>query len=493
MHVQTEEQIHCVNSALEAANSSKPLVIEAGAGCGKTTTLQSISSALFETGHAKQLYLAYNSALAAAGREAFSSGVEVRTVHSAAYRALSKALAHRKTGSVYSKHIIDALALDGRVGVPDKFAYARALLTSMERFCASADNNISLDHIAQWLLHDAISVEQAIEDTQQLFQLVSPLSKGSIPVSHDAYLKTWHLLGAPGMNEYDSVLVDEAQDSSAVMLGCLEHANNLIAVGDSAQQIYAFRGAVDALRNMDGRRCSLSQSFRFGPEVAILANKLLQKKKAKPGLVLKGMASKGTTLTAAPKGEAVTKIYRTNAELVKDALMLYDYNRSDQVFVIGDLEDLALKVRTAFDLKRGILSGKKHPSFFQFKSFYEAECWAEKYADAEIAQIISMTKEFDSRSSDVVGMLENLGARTKANKKPPVDARFVLTTAHRCKGLEWANTIIASDFDKLFTPFNQKRLGSKVDDELNLLYVALTRGIQTVDIRSSYLMDIASS
>jgi superfamily I DNA/RNA helicase len=493
MYVKTEEQIQCVNSALQAANFSTPLIIEAGAGCGKTTTLHSISSALFEAGHAKQLYLAYNSALAAAGREAFPSGVEVRTVHSVAYRALSKALAHRKTGSVYSKHIIDALALEGRSGVPDKFAYARALLTSMERFCASDDKNICLEHIAQWLLHDTISLEQAIDDTQRLFQLVSPLSKGSIPVTHDAYLKTWHLLGAPGMNEYDSVLVDEAQDSSAVMLGCLEHANNLIAVGDSAQQIYAFRGAVDALTNMDGLRCSLSQSFRFGPEVAILANKLLQKKKVKPGLVLKGNADNGTSLTAAPKCEAVTKIYRTNAELVKDALMLYDYNLSDKVFVIGDLEDLAFKVRTAFDLKRGEHSGKKHPSFFQFKSFFEAECWAEKYADAEIAQIISMTKEFESRSGDVVGMLENLGARTKAHKKPPKDARFVLTTAHRCKGLEWPNTIIASDFDRLLTSFNQKRLGSKLDDELNLLYVALTRGIQTVDIRSSYLLDIAET
>lgn len=160
MYVQTEEQNQCVNSALQAANSSKQLVIEAGAGCGKTTTLHSISSALFEAGHAKQLYLAYNSALAAAGREAFPSGVEVRTVHSVAYRALSKALAHRKTGSVYSKHIIDALALEGRPGVPDKFAYARALLTSMERFCASDDNNICLEHIAQWLLHDTISLDR---------------------------------------------------------------------------------------------------------------------------------------------------------------------------------------------------------------------------------------------------------------------------------------------------------------------------------------------
>lgn len=490
MHEQTDEQIYCVKSAVRAAESSKPLVIEAGAGCGKTTTLATISRALFDAGHTRQLYLAYNSALAAAGRKAFPSSVEVRTVHSAAYRALSRPLALRKTGTVYAKHVIDALGLDRRSTTQDKYSYARAVLASLERFCASAENDIQAEHIARHLLPKSAGDAMAIEDTRALFRMVSPLSKSEIPVSHDAYLKTWHLLGSPGLNEYHTVLVDEAQDSSAVMLGSLERANNLIAVGDSAQQIYGFRGAVDALKMMDGTRCYLSQSFRFGPEVALLANTLLQKKKVKPNLVLKGMASKGTTFSPAPKGEAVTKIYRTNVELVKDALMLFDHQRGPFVFVIGDLEDLTAKVRTAFELKTGTGNRARHPAFYQFKSFVDAEIWAEQYADAEIAQIIAMTKEFATRSGDVIAMLECLVARSKSNKQPPLDARFILTTAHRSKGLEFQNTIIASDFDKLFSPFNQKRLGQKIDDEINLLYVALTRGIQSVDIRSGFLRNL---
>src|SRR5260221_9920143 len=50
----------------------------------------------------------------------------------------------------------------------------------------------------------------------------------------------------------------------------------LISVGDPAQQIYAWRGAIDAMDAFDGHQLTLSQSFRFGPAIADEANKWLE-------------------------------------------------------------------------------------------------------------------------------------------------------------------------------------------------------------------------
>merc|ERR1719483_1515298 len=60
---------------------------------------------------------------------------------------------------------------------------------------------------------------------------------------------------------------------------CLQQKCPKIVVGDQYQQIYSFRGAVNALdlvlksdRTSVKTNYFLTQSFRFGPEIAFLAN-----------------------------------------------------------------------------------------------------------------------------------------------------------------------------------------------------------------------------
>ncbi|HFO5314304.1 TPA: UvrD-helicase domain-containing protein, partial [Escherichia coli] len=77
------------------------------------------------------------------------------------------------------------------------------------------------------------------------------------------------------------ILFDEAQDANPVTTALvLGQKCRVILVGDRYQQIYRFRGANNALshpalKNAD--RLWLTQSFRFGPAVARMANLLLQR------------------------------------------------------------------------------------------------------------------------------------------------------------------------------------------------------------------------
>ena len=66
---------------------------------------------------------------------------------------------------------------------------------------------------------------------------------------------------------HDVLLVDEAQDTNPAMLDVFlrQKKTTKIIVGDPHQQIYAFRGAVNALDLVrPDVTYHLTQSFRFG-------------------------------------------------------------------------------------------------------------------------------------------------------------------------------------------------------------------------------------
>ena len=74
-------------------------------------------------------------------------------------------------------------------------------------------------------------------------------------------------------------MLDEAQDADPVILGLLErHKGARIVVGDKYQQLYQWRGAVNALNRMrsDNEELSLTRTFRFGAGAAEWANQVLE-------------------------------------------------------------------------------------------------------------------------------------------------------------------------------------------------------------------------
>ena len=67
---------------------------------------------------------------------------------------------------------------------------------------------------------------------------------------HDGYLKLWQLKQPilKDMHYHDVLMIDEGQDMNPAMLEIFNYQKTTkIIVGDPYQQIYMFRGAVNAL------------------------------------------------------------------------------------------------------------------------------------------------------------------------------------------------------------------------------------------------------
>lgn len=74
-------------AAIDAFRIRGDMVLEAGAGTGKTSTLKLLAA---ELPMKRGLYLAYNSAIAREAKGSFPSSVETMTAHSLGYRWLNR-------------------------------------------------------------------------------------------------------------------------------------------------------------------------------------------------------------------------------------------------------------------------------------------------------------------------------------------------------------------------------------------------------------------
>jgi superfamily I DNA/RNA helicase len=80
---------------IDASQSGADLVIEAGAGTGKTSTLRLVANT---QPRRRGLYVAYNKAIATDAKRSFPTSVTCTTAHSLAFRAVGRRFAHRLNG-----------------------------------------------------------------------------------------------------------------------------------------------------------------------------------------------------------------------------------------------------------------------------------------------------------------------------------------------------------------------------------------------------------
>jgi hypothetical protein len=264
----TDEQ----RAILDAVATGETTAISAAAGTGKTSTLRIIAAARPRT---RMLYLAYNKAIQVEAERSFAPNVSCKTAHALAYREFgapmrSRLNGRRRMGAENAK----VLGIRSAFGFSAERVFSEGSLASMAmgmvaRFCRSSASSLE-----PWMLSAPEGVSD--DEARALAQHVLPYARkawsdltagpvGQLKPTHDVYLKQWQLSG-PELTGWDVILYDEAQDADPCISDVVERQRHaqLVAVGDSAQAIYGWRGAGDFLSRLNTQhRLRLTQSWRL--------------------------------------------------------------------------------------------------------------------------------------------------------------------------------------------------------------------------------------
>lgn len=285
----------------------------------------------------------------------------------------------------------------------------------------------------------------------------SPVGQARFKISHDVYLKLYALSGKD--ISYDVILFDESQDTDKVMLSILKRQPaKIIFVGDPYQQIYDWRGAVNAIEQFEGSEAYLTQSFRFGDEIAKVANVLLEKLGAPK--TLKGVdsiQSELDTQTELPEDINVV-LCRTNAGLIFIALEYINRYPNKKIYaqLSINVEKIEQWFRKLEEFKKDPKTGKNDEILSNFESFKELEEYCDNFPDDE--EISSYVRLYKEGKIDLISKLLKDISLNQNNH----DVLF--TTVHKSKGMEWEKVLLNDDFHSLSS-----------ESELRLMYVAVTR------------------
>ncbi|GHE82470.1 hypothetical protein GCM10019059_44940 [Camelimonas fluminis] len=222
----TDEQ----EQAIRLFSTGGSLKINAYAGSGKTSTLEFLAASTRRRG----LYLAFNRSIVAEAKRRFPSSVTCTTTHGLAFSAVSACYngnIGKLTQSLTPNHLVEILKLKSWSVTPTVTLGARSLgyliRETINKFTISAAPEIEPRHVpvygAMNMLPDAslLDVQQfCVQRARCLWsRMIDPADP--LTLGHDGYLKVW-ALGAPSINA-DYILLDEAQDTNAVLLGVLKH------------------------------------------------------------------------------------------------------------------------------------------------------------------------------------------------------------------------------------------------------------------------------
>ena len=460
----TEEQAKIVSH-----DPRSTLIVEAFAGTGKTSTLVEYA----KKWKSKGLYLCFNSSIAAEAKGRFrGTNVVAMTAHSYASRSLGVSRYNgRLVNKIRRQHIREAGISLGNLYISEE-RMMKALLEALTNFMIDEGPELKPSHCGlQGLTERALNAVMPM--LSSIIERFMNFQTSDLPFTHDIYLKHLEMFGGIS-NEYDYLLVDEAQDLNPVLISLVKKSGlPAIIVGDPFQSIYAFRGAVSAMRMFEAPRLPLSQSWRFGANVADVANHVLTHVSEPPERPIVGRPGHETSVERYA-GSAPARCFilaRTNARLFEGLVNI----RDKPFHVAGGFAPLASQLLSAYHLSRGEMFKVNDQFVRQFSSWEEFSSEAEE-GDPDAKRLFNLVVDHGDQIPVLIDRLKIL-AREKQE-----DAYIILSTAHKAKGLEADVVVMLDDFE---TPreLKEKMVEGKTDQttydqEIHLLYVSVTRAKQ---------------
>lgn len=476
----TDEQAEAVKLFASGEN----LAIEAGAGTGKTSTLQLIS----ESTPKKGKYLAFNKAIVVDSSQKMPKNVECKTAHSLAFgQVVGKNPKYKERLNAPRQRLEDVVRflkcdsftvfIGGDSKTIDSVRVAAIVNNTIYNFCCSADREITVRHVPYI---EGIDEPESYTNNNILSQYVVPIAQrawedivnpgGFLQFKHEHYLKIFQL-NNPKIYA-DFILFDEAQDANPVMLDIVAQQKNaqLVFVGDSNQQIYEFTGAVNAMGMLpNSNRTFLTKSFRFGHAIADAANHILEMLDTEMKII--GFEAIDSSIGIVDKPDCI--LVRTNAGAIGSIISELMTDR--KVAYVGNVDEIINFIKACQTLQFGRKT--MHPELMCFDSWDELVEYAAIVEDKSLDLMIKLINQYTAAT--IVDSFKRL-----VDEK---DADIVISTAHKSKGREWNNVFIGGDFPE--------DMQATSDAEKRLMYVAVTRAqrildVSNVDIFESYYREV---
>lgn len=507
----TDEQCAIISAVADPAAAS--VMVEAGAGTAKSTTLQLAAPGI----RIPALGLAFNRAIAKELQPKLPSNFTVKTFNGLGYGAWIRAnpsvtrfeMDERKLGKLVSQ-----TAKDRKISLSsDSWDSCRRLVSgAMNAGLSPGDIGTPLvaDTPESWLeIADALWIPR--EDTEFLTDIAREVLERDIElarsgiISFDDQVYCSAILGGQ-FPRYPVLFADESQDLSPLNHQMLRHSirpdGRLVAVGDSRQAIYAFRGADS--ESMDNMRKimpswtdrQLTMTFRCP---AVIVKRQLQHYpayRAAPGnpegafhaiqpadtppeaMDLQQMYGWSIPVIRQlyPEGRSLAVLCRNNAPLLSLAFKLIRGGYGCQV--LG--RDIGKGLQA---LSRKILPDDSAPATSCVLAITD---WLER--EESLARANGKEEHISGirdRGESLLACHEGSGARSAGELRAVIQQLFektsgqiVLSTIHRAKGLEW-DTVVHLDSFRIPSKFARRAVAagdrSQMKQEMNLRYVCETR------------------
>lgn len=465
-------------------NATGNIRINAVAGSGKTTTV--IEYARRIPKNKTILYLAFNKSVKMEAQKRFNEcglqNVRIETAHSLAFSHVVASSHYKvKANGYQTSELVQLLQIRSIGDALTEFIVANHVARFMSYYCNSEKKSLKeLDYIS------VITDNKARDFVKKHYHLIeaktvlflSLMNESKIDVTHDFYLKKFQL--SHPVFRYDYILFDEGQDASAAMLDVfLRQKAVKVIVGDTHQQIYSWRYAVNSLEKVDFQNYYLSESFRFGNDIALLATEVLKWKNHmidfKP-VAIRGMGKQTTVKTRAV-------LARTNIGLLLKAIeILRGPKRINHIYFEGNFNsytyaDEGASLYDVLNLHLGKIHLVRDPMIARMCCIEDLEDYIEKTEDKQLSMMVDIVKKY---GDEIPAILREIRAKHLPDQLRH-KADVIFSTVHRCKGMEYDSVELVDDFyteDKFKSctiPEKEEFRRELMLSEINLLYVAVTR------------------
>jgi superfamily I DNA/RNA helicase len=482
-----QDQVSDRAASLKAGDVLKVIAF---AGSGKTTTLKMCAKRRSDRG----MYLAFNKAIAEEAKQKLgTTKCGASTMHGLAYGAMRDIMG--QPARINARSLMESGLIEKHRPPMIKgwgsYRVSAAVVRTMVAFSNSADEEILPKHAIEALVDSVGDPDFLIGDDAKMKAeeairfLVTPLTEIATDYwikciedgaySHDMYLKMLDLdegVRQDAFGRLKYLMIDEAQDINPVQRSIVMKTGlPVIAVGDPYQQIYSWRGAENALSLMEGEELYLTQSFRFGEEIAEIArHTLLTRPDGGPSQRLVGLGPGDPDAHTGPKGAIIC---RTNIGMLDEAMKCLN---SGHPVHVDKMDELLADAQSAQALFEGRKDDITSPELRQFDDWEQFEMAAEEGGDPALNKLVRLVR------TRRVKEVEELGRR---HEKKPDGARLLVCTGHRSKGLEFPAVMMGDDWADVGQL--KKRHAKAVEksekhvtaanEEFNLLYVAFTRSM----------------